>query len=95
MTEENNLEKLKKAFGPLKKKYSLPEFKYLMRTLDLSYEITPSENPFFISERCGKIKIGEEDIGYLGEISPTILSNLKIKMPIAALEINLEDLIKN
>jgi len=35
MTEENNLEKLKKAFGPLKKKYSLPEFKYLNENFEV------------------------------------------------------------
>jgi len=68
-------------------------FDYLARSLGLDYKIKQSENPFFIEGRCGEIHINDKIIGYLGEISPKILNNLKIKMPICALEINLKELI--
>jgi len=37
----------------------------------------------------GKVKC----IGYIGEIHPKILKNWRIKMPVALLEINLDDLL--
>jgi len=66
---------------------------YLARMTNLEYRLEEAENPFFIKGRCAKIIVNKKDIGYMGEISPQILENLKLKMPICALEIDLEKFI--
>jgi len=66
---------------------------YLMRMLNINYEIRESEHPSFISGRCGEIIVNNKPIGFIGEISPYVLSNNKIKMPVASLEISIENLI--
>ncbi len=67
---------------------------YIMRMLgkEKALKIEPAENNYFISGRCGKILIEGKEAGFLGEIAPNILSNLKIKMPVVALEMNIEKL---
>jgi phenylalanyl-tRNA synthetase beta chain len=64
---------------------------YLMRMLNLNYEIKPTSHPSFIEGRAGEIIINEKPIGILGEIKPIVLKNNKIKMPVATLEINLKE----
>ncbi len=65
---------------------------YLMKMLDIKYEIKETENSSFISGRAGEIIINNKPIGILGEINPTVLKNNKIKMPVASLEISIEEL---
>jgi phenylalanyl-tRNA synthetase beta chain len=64
----------------------------LLRMLDKTYSIEETQHPSFIPGRCGKIIIDKKDIGIIGEINPTVLKNCKIKMPVASLEINIENL---
>ena len=73
---------------------------YLMRMLNINYEIRESENSSFIDGRCGQIiiisenkELNNKSIGILGEIAPFILKNNKIKMPVASLELEI-DLLK-
>ena len=61
---------------------------YLMRMLNKEYEIKETENPSFIEGRVGAIFINNKEVGILGEISPLVLKNNKIKMPVASLEMN-------
>jgi len=63
-----------------------------MRMLDLKYEIRETEHTSYIDGRAGEIIINNKPIGIIGEIKPIILKNNKIKMPVASLEINLDDL---
>jgi len=65
---------------------------YLMRMLDIKYEIQETQHPSFIEGRCGEILVDKKPIGVIGEVSPTILKNNKIRMPVASLEINIEAL---
>lgn len=69
---------------------------YLMRMLNIQYEIREHENPSFIDGRCGEIIIISENknlnnksLGILGEIAPFVLKNNKIKMPVSSLEIDI------
>jgi phenylalanyl-tRNA synthetase beta chain len=66
---------------------------YLVKMLGLKYETKESINPSFIEGRCGEIIINNKSIGVIGEISPFVLKNNKIKMPVSALELNIEGLI--
>ncbi|MDD5741482.1 MAG: phenylalanine--tRNA ligase subunit beta [Candidatus Nanoarchaeia archaeon] len=71
---------------------------YMMRMLNIEYEIKAGENlnPAFIDGRFGEIIINKNSkkhsVGFLGEISPVVLKNNKIKMPVASLEIEIEEL---
>ena len=68
-------------------------FDYLMKMLEKEYEIKTASNHFFVEGRCGAIIVDNKEIGFIGEISPGILSTLKIKMPIAALELDIEEVL--
>ncbi|MFA5174261.1 MAG: phenylalanine--tRNA ligase subunit beta [Candidatus Pacearchaeota archaeon] len=69
---------------------------YLMKMLNKTYEIRETENSSFIEGRVGEIIVNkdkkQESIGILGETNPNVLKNNKIKMPVATLELNIEDL---
>jgi len=66
---------------------------YLMRMLSLEYKIEEAEHPAFINGRCGKIIVDNKEVGFLGELSPSIIKNWHLKMPTVALEIDIEGLI--
>jgi len=71
---------------------------YFMRIFNKNYEIRETENPSFINGRVGEIFVGtgnnkenkKESIGFIGEISPNILKNNKIKMPVSSLETSID-----
>ena len=65
---------------------------YLFNMLGLNAALKESEKfpAHFIEGRVAEIILGDEKIGYLGEIHPKILKNWKIKMPVALFEIELE-----
>jgi len=73
---------------------------YLMRQLDKEYTLETAESPYYIKGRAAKIIVGDtqkgtsKSIGYIGEIAPRILNNIKNKMPISSLELNIDDLLK-
>lgn len=69
---------------------------YLFRMLNVNIKISEPEKipTYFIDGRTVEIKIGDKSIGFLGEIHPKILRNWKIKMPVALMEINLEEIYK-
>ncbi|MFA7707613.1 MAG: phenylalanine--tRNA ligase subunit beta [Candidatus Pacearchaeota archaeon] len=66
---------------------------YLMRMLNLKYEIKETEDSKFIEGRTGSIIVNNKEIGVLGEIHPVVLKNNKIKMPVASMEIDIEELV--
>ncbi len=63
---------------------------YLFRMLDKNYKIESCENNNFISGRVAKIKVNGKDVGFIGEVAPRIIRNWKSKMPVSALEIDLD-----
>ncbi len=48
----------------------------------------------FIEGRVAKIMLGKKQIGVVGEIHPQVLSNWSLEMPVAAFELNLEEIFK-
>ncbi len=69
---------------------------YLSKILDIKLEFKEPEKALshFIEGRTAEIQFKNIKIGYLGEISPKILKNWRIKMPVALIEINLEKIIE-
>jgi phenylalanyl-tRNA synthetase beta chain len=67
----------------------------LMQELALSYtmsNVSKEEFPSFIQGRIGSVKVNNEQIAHLGEISPEVLERFEMEMPVAYLELNLEKL---
>ncbi len=66
---------------------------YLMRMLNVEYEIMESSHPSFIDGRCGSVIVNDKEIGVIGEIAPFVLKNNKIKMPVGVMEIGVGELV--
>ncbi|MDI6602808.1 MAG: phenylalanine--tRNA ligase subunit beta [Patescibacteria group bacterium] len=60
------------------------------------YQPTPEESKFSLwhPKKCAEIKVNHEEIGFLGEISPRILDNLKIGTKVTVFDIDFEKLSK-
>ena len=65
---------------------------YLIRSLDLKYEITETEHSSFITGRVGRVIVKEKKVAYIGEISPEVIKNWDLEMPVTAFELNLSAL---
>jgi len=70
------------------------EYLFKMANLDLNFEEPKKIPSILIEGRSANILLKNKKIGYIGEVHPKILSNWKIKMPIAILEINLKEIFK-
>ncbi len=70
---------------------------YLLRGLGLKYSIENVKHPSFIKGRVGRVVVEGKKVAYIGELSPEVIVNFCVKMPVVAFELNLTDLysIKN
>lgn len=55
----------------------------------------PSTNHMFMEGRCAEVVLDGKPVGVLGEIIPVALENLKLRVPVAAFEIDLLSIIKD
>jgi phenylalanyl-tRNA synthetase beta chain len=56
-------------------------------------DTTVDTNPIFIAGRCANIVVDEERIGVLGEVTPLAIDSFKVRVPVAAFELNLSQLL--
>ena len=63
-----------------------------MKQIDCSYESAEAEHPSFIPGRVARLAVKGKNVAYIGEISPAVLENFDIQMPVAAFELNLTEL---
>jgi phenylalanyl-tRNA synthetase beta chain len=52
-------------------------------------------NGMFIEGRCANIIFNGKNIGIIGEITPVAVENFKLRVPVAAFELNMSSLLKN
>ncbi len=64
----------------------------MVKALGLSYSVEPCGMRTFIRGRGGKIKVKGKPVGFIGEVSPEVLENWQLEMPVAVLEIDLTEL---
>jgi phenylalanyl-tRNA synthetase beta chain len=66
---------------------------YFGRMIGVRFEVSEAKEVpgHFIDGRCAEVILEDKVVGYFGEIHPKILRNFKIKMPVALLEISLEE----
>lgn len=70
---------------------------YLFKMLNIEIAIKEPEASvpeYFVEGRVAEIFINNKKTGFIGEIHPRILKNWHIKMPVALLEINLEEVFR-
>ena len=65
---------------------------YLLRMLNVRYEIEETEHPSFIPGRVARIKANNKGVAYIGELSPDVIVNWDLDVPVTALELNLTEL---
>jgi len=65
----------------------------LMDSLGLKYEVKESEHPSFIKGRVGEIFIENKKVGLIGELSPEVITNWDLIMPVVGLELDLQELL--
>ena len=75
------------------------EIKAVLQTLmeicfNVKFETNPSENLSFVKGRCADIIYKGGAIGQIGEISPLLIDSFKIKIPVAAFELDLTELLE-
>ena len=70
-------------------------FDYLMKALDLKYETKEIEHTSFINGRVARISVNGKKVAYIGEISPVVLENFDLIMPVAVFELNLTELFES
>lgn len=66
----------------------------ILTPLAAGFTIRPAEYPLFIKGRAGNIIINKKNAGVIGEVSPAVLAKWGIEMPAAAVELNLDFLLK-
>ncbi|MBI2659660.1 phenylalanine--tRNA ligase subunit beta [Candidatus Woesearchaeota archaeon] len=65
---------------------------YIMKCFGLSCDIEEAEHDSFIEGRVGRAIVKGKKVAYLGEISPVVITNWGLEMPVVALELNLSEL---
>jgi phenylalanyl-tRNA synthetase beta chain len=66
----------------------------LFRALDLKVDIKRVKHGSFIDGRVGSVYVKGKEIGYIGELSPAVLTNFEIMEPVSCFEICVSDLFK-
>ncbi len=89
----SEIEKLGIAITPGNYTEIKQALEYLFNMLKLKISFKEPEEPpqYFIGGRVAEILLRGKNIGCIGEIHPKIIRNWKLKMPLALLEINLEE----
>jgi phenylalanyl-tRNA synthetase beta chain len=54
-----------------------------------------SSNPMFMEGRCAKIIVDGNAVGIIGEVAPLALENFRLRVPVAAFEVDLSAIIKD
>jgi phenylalanyl-tRNA synthetase beta chain len=85
------------CFATTHKNANFTEIKQVLRSLldglAIQFTVDETEHDSFIPGRVGAIKVGEKQIGIIGDIHPQVLKNWKLDNPIAVFEINLSQLL--
>ena len=65
-----------------------------MLNIGFEYGLKILKHPTFIKGRVGKVVVSEKDVGFIGEISPSVLNNWSLENPVVAFELDLDVLKK-
>ena len=95
-TETGVVEEERLALALADERVSFTEMKqvldYLFKMLGIEYSVEDVEDSNYIIGRCGRILIGGEEVGRIGEVAPRVLKNWKIKVPVVGAELKLSSI---
>lgn len=66
----------------------------LINALGLKCKVKEAEHPSYIAGRAGEIIVHDKKIGFIGEIAPKVIVNWNLSIPVAGLELDLEELFR-
>jgi phenylalanyl-tRNA synthetase beta chain len=66
----------------------------LMLNLGFEFALGPIVDPSYLEGRVGSILIGDRMVGLVGEVHPQVLENWKLENPVAAMELDLDQLFR-
>jgi phenylalanyl-tRNA synthetase beta chain len=64
----------------------------LMRSISVEYNIEELDHKSFIPGRVGKILVNNKEVGLIGEVSPKVIHNFSLDMPVVSFELNISEL---
>jgi phenylalanyl-tRNA synthetase beta chain len=64
----------------------------LLATIGVQYQLKAATHSSFIAGRTANVVVNGKKIGVIGEVSPAVLENWKLEMPVAAFEIDIGQL---
>ena len=67
----------------------------LMTNLGLKFDLTMRTHGSFLEGRVGSIRLGDEEVGVIGEIHPQVIRNWGLENPVGAMEIDLNKLFEH
>ncbi len=67
---------------------------YLLSQLGIEMQARPVEHGSFIPGRVARVIAKGRKIGFIGEIHPEVIENFSLALPVAAMEINISDLLE-
>jgi phenylalanyl-tRNA synthetase beta chain len=91
-TRIREIEKLAVAITPGNFTELKQILEYSAKMLDIEFKISEVEKEGFIEGRTGKILFEDKEIGYLGEVHPSLLKAFHLKMNLCYLELELEQI---
>lgn len=93
--EAKDVEKLSAAISDTKAGYEdiAPCLDAFLRNLKLKYELIPTTHESFIEGRVAKIVVEKKEVGIIGELNPYVLEKWNIVFPVAAFEINVNEIL--
>jgi phenylalanyl-tRNA synthetase beta chain len=62
----------------------------LSKLYGLNFELKREEYPYFIEGRSASVYLNGENVGFIGELNPFVLSNFSLLVPVSMFEINIE-----
>ena len=67
---------------------------YILRILGVEYTVEETEHDSFLPGRVGRVLVNGVKVAYIGEMSPQVLSNHGLEVPVCAMELNLSELFR-
>jgi len=65
----------------------------LFMNLGLSWTVRAMMHSSFVGGRVGKVLVGGEDVGFVGEVHPAVLESWGLENPVAAFELNMDRIV--
>jgi len=65
---------------------------FILKAFGIEYKIDEIEHDSFMEGRVGRVIVNGKKVAYIGEISPVVINNFDLNVPIVGFELNLTEL---